>query len=125
VLQDEFPQLSADFVWLSGEVSTLRSAAVGIPAFSGEISVLKTQTAERLVDLTVQKLLMEVRKLRREVSTLNVQIAAMPLTDLASIPSPPFPSLAFFISGSNPALYIKSVLPVRSITRFAHRFGLS
>jgi hypothetical protein len=58
---------------------------VGIPAFSGEISVLKTQTAERLVDLIVQKLLMEVRKLRREAPTLNVQIAAMPLTDPASV----------------------------------------
>jgi hypothetical protein len=41
----------------------LQSAEVGISALSGEISVLKTQTAERLVDPVVQKLLTEVTKL--------------------------------------------------------------
>jgi hypothetical protein len=49
----EFPQLSSDFVCLLGEVSTLRSAAVGIPTHFGEISVLKTETAQRMVNPVV------------------------------------------------------------------------
>jgi hypothetical protein len=122
VLQDEFPQLSADFVCLSGEITTLGPATVGIPALSAEISVLKTQTAKRLVNSIVQQLLMKVRKLQRESSTLNIQIAAMPLTDPASLPSPPFLSPAFFVSGGSPALCIEAIGSICSITRLADHY---
>jgi signal transduction histidine kinase len=43
ILEDKVTQLSTDFRRLVGEISSLRSAAVGIQTLSEEISVLNTQ----------------------------------------------------------------------------------
>jgi outer membrane murein-binding lipoprotein Lpp len=77
MLQSKVTQLSTDFGRLVGEVSALRSAAVGMQTLCEEVSAPKTQITAVLRDSVVQQLLTELGELRRDVSALKMQIIAM------------------------------------------------
>jgi hypothetical protein len=74
LLQDKATQLSTDFGRLVGEVSALRSASAGILKLWKEVSVLKTQNAQKLNESVVEQLSTEFSELRKEVLILKAQI---------------------------------------------------
>jgi predicted RNase H-like nuclease (RuvC/YqgF family) len=80
MFQDKVTQLSTDFGLLVGEVSALRSASAGIQRLLDEVSALKTQITQKLNDPVVEQLSKKFSKLRKRVSVLKTQIAAMSLT---------------------------------------------
>jgi uncharacterized small protein (DUF1192 family) len=80
ILQNEVKQLFTEFGRLVGEVSALRSASARIQTLSEEISVLKTELAQKQNDPIDEQLSIEFIELRKDVLTLKAQIAVMSLT---------------------------------------------
>jgi hypothetical protein len=62
---------------LVGEVSALRSAAVGIQALSAQVFVLKTEIGQKLNDPVLEQFSTDFSELRKEILTLKAQISGM------------------------------------------------
>jgi hypothetical protein len=104
MLQNKVTQLSTDFGCFVGQVSALRSAAVGIVTLSQEVSALITQITQKQNDPVVERLSTEFIELQKEVLTQKAQMAVMsptvtpsqnlspPSSPAAPQPSQPIPS---------------------------------
>jgi hypothetical protein len=94
MFQNKFTQLSTDFGRFVGDVSPLRSAAVGIQTLLEEVCAMKRQIGQKLNNPVVEQLPTEFSELRKEVLTLKAQITAMSPPSTSSQTQSPSLSLA-------------------------------